>query len=87
MKLCNDPECRLGNEDTFSVGTSDSHGSNTTDAVLEILTSKWSLVKPQVTMFEKSGMYSPIKDGGTSKVEGDTWTFDFAFYVAGDGGK
>ena len=54
VKLCNDPECRLGNEDTFSVGTSDSHGSNTTDAVLEILTSKWSLVKPQVTMFEKS---------------------------------
>lgn len=54
VKVCDDPECRLGNEDTFSVGTSDSHGSNTTDAVLEILTSKWSLVKPQVTAFEES---------------------------------
>jgi len=67
---------------TMPVVTADS-GCNGED---KLTATKWGHTDPDTVMFEKSGMYNAIKDGGTSKVEGDTWEFGFVYYIPGDGG-
>jgi hypothetical protein len=55
------------------------------DGFDKLTTTKWGHQDPGTVMFEKGGTYNPIKDGGTSKVEGDVWTFGLVFQFGGGG--
>jgi hypothetical protein len=49
----------------------------------KLTSTKWGHTDPDTAMFEKGGTYTPIKDGGTSKVDADVWTFGLSYYLPG----
>lgn len=53
------------------------------DGLDKLTTTKWGHTDPDTAMFEKGGGYTPIKDGGTSKLDADVWTFGLNYYLGG----
>ncbi len=49
----------------------------------KLTSTKWGHTDPDTVMFEKGGAYTPIKDGGTSKVDADVWTFGLSYFLPG----